>query len=81
MINESPKVIEGSYDFTNFDNVSEYWMKYNGDFMKDAKNGTGILILSNKEKFYGTFENDIINGKGSFMKTDNIDPVEFIKSS
>ena len=38
--------------------------------MKDAKNGTGILILSNKEKFYGTFENDIINGKGSFMKTD-----------
>ncbi len=39
------------FDFKNWEDVDEYWIKYEGQFMEDSKNGLGKLFLSNGEIF------------------------------
>jgi hypothetical protein len=36
--------------------ILDKWIKYDGNFYDDKKQGFGILYLSNGEKFVGTFE-------------------------
>jgi len=48
----------------------ECWIKYEGSFKNNLKDGFGILYLSNEEKFVGFFKNDLINGSGTFHKLD-----------
>jgi hypothetical protein len=35
------------YDYTNFNNLDNEWIKYDGELNKDAKNGFGKLYLTN----------------------------------
>lgn len=41
--------IEGFFDYTCFDNLGEQWVKYEGDFVDDNKEGMGTLYLSNSD--------------------------------
>lgn len=61
-MNEMPVPIEGDFDFTDFDNLGEYWVKYEGEFKDDNKEGQGILNLTNGDQFHGMFSNDLISG-------------------
>ena len=36
VLNDSPKQLIGSFNFTSFDNLDEYWIKYEGDFLNDV---------------------------------------------
>ncbi|KAL4475150.1 hypothetical protein ABPG74_001846 [Tetrahymena malaccensis] len=66
LYNENPAPLNQPYDFSDFDNVEEYWTKYEGQFKDDNKEGYGTLFLSNGEKFVGTFFKDFVNGEGTF---------------
>jgi hypothetical protein len=58
------------FDYKDFNKVGKCWSKYEGDFEKDRKNGTGTLYLMNGEKYFGEFINDKIHGKGTFYFID-----------
>ena len=64
--NEKPTILNNSFDYKNFENVKNYWEKYEGDFTNDQKNGHGIWYLSNGEKYAGSFQNDHVHGYGTF---------------
>lgn len=64
--NEDPLPLEGAFDFSNFDLVSEVWVKYEGEFSQDTKDGVGTLVLNNGEKYIGQFQKDMIHGRGAF---------------
>lgn len=34
--NDCPKQLIGSFNFISFDNLDEYWIKYEGDFLNDV---------------------------------------------
>ena len=42
------------------------WIKYQGNFKDDFKEGSGKLYLSNGEKYEGYFCNDVVHGEGKF---------------
>lgn len=64
--NEGPAKLMGAFDYTNFDNVADFWVKYEGDFFNDNKEGNGALWLSNGERFQGQFREDMVEGAGVF---------------
>lgn len=66
LYNENPAELRQPYNFSDFDNVDEYWTKYEGNFRDDNKEGHGTLFLSNGEKFIGTFDKDFVNGPGTY---------------
>jgi len=72
LYNENPASLEGYYsegfDYKDFNNVDEFWTKYEGEFKEDNKEGYGTLLLSNGEKFSGTFKEDFVTGPGTFFK-------------
>ncbi|CAD8212821.1 unnamed protein product [Paramecium octaurelia] len=70
LYNEHPQLSEEGFDYRDFDNVEDYWMKYSGNFKLDNKEGQGSLHLTNGERFVGSFERDLINGKGVFYRMD-----------
>jgi len=47
--------------------LGEYWVKYEGDFLDDNKEGIGTLYLSNGDVFTGEFKNDLVHGKGTYI--------------
>ena len=68
------------FDYTDFSNLQEMWEKYQGDFKCDAKDGIGTLYLVNGDRFFGTFSDDQVHGKGKYTvcsgATDGGEPVE-----
>ncbi|CAD8089440.1 unnamed protein product [Paramecium primaurelia] len=66
LYNEHPQPLQESFDYRDFDNVEDYWIKYSGNFDQDNKEGQGTLYLTNGERFVGTFQKDFINGPGIF---------------
>ncbi|KAL4466540.1 hypothetical protein ABPG72_010591 [Tetrahymena utriculariae] len=75
--NESPAQIIGEFDYKNFDNLGEYWVKYEGDFKDDNKEGIGTIYLSNGDRFTGNFNNDFVHGQGTYFR-ENKNPVSGI---
>ena len=51
--NENPCDLEGSFDYTNFDNLEDNWLSYEGDFIDDLKDGFGTILLTNGAKYIG----------------------------
>jgi hypothetical protein len=45
--NDNPIALEGSFDYTNFDYLEDYWDYYEGMLAKDSKEGRGRIKLSN----------------------------------
>lgn len=71
LYNETPTTLNASYDYRCFDQSEEFWVYYEGNFKNDDKCGSnGKLVLSNGERFEGSFRNDVIEGKGIFYLMD-----------
>lgn len=70
LYNEDQTQIEGEFDYRDFDELNDGWVKYEGSFQLDLKDGDGVLSLTNGEKIQGIFRNDKLNGKGIFYKLD-----------
>lgn len=53
--------------YQDFSKVNNFWVKYEGGFVKGKKHGNGVLVLGNNEFFQGSFKNDKVEGKGSYQ--------------
>lgn len=51
LYNEEVMQLEKSFDYQDWAIVEEYWVKYEGEFAMDNKQGKGKLFLSNGEVF------------------------------
>lgn len=69
--NENPVPLQGAFDYVNFDNLGDYWIKYEGDFVDDNKDGFGVLYLSNGDRFEGHFKEDTVHGSGRYICVNN----------
>jgi hypothetical protein len=52
--NDNPE-LNAQFEYSDFSNLNETWVKYQGDFKKDDKDGVGTLYLLNNDKFVGYF--------------------------
>lgn len=68
--NDNPVPLTGSFDYTNFELLEDYWEYYEGMLVHDSKQGRGKIKLSNDEVFEGDFHNDRIQGFGKFHTKD-----------
>ena len=66
--NESPVKFDSGFNYLDFDGLDDRWMKYDGLFAEDFKEGYGTLFLANGEKFVGEFQQDMVSGKGEFHR-------------
>lgn len=57
-----------NFNYKNFSNYGESWVKYEGSFRNDCKHGIGKIYFTNGDKFFGNFLEDKINGQGTFHK-------------
>ncbi len=62
--------MSNEFDFRDFDELYDSWTHYEGNFIKNEKNGDGVLYLSNGEKIQGVFVHDKLTGKAIFFKKD-----------
>lgn len=47
LYNEEVTLLTTAIDYRNWDYADEFWIKYEGQFSEDSKNGEGKLYLSN----------------------------------
>lgn len=66
LYNEQPGYAETGIDYRTLSNVRDAWVKYEGNFVEDEKQGEGTLFLSNGEYWRGQWMKDLPNGKGVF---------------
>ena len=66
LYNEAPVYITSTVDFSQLDKISSCWVKYEGYFQHDKKEGQGTFYLSNGEWFRGNFKGDLPEGVGIF---------------
>lgn len=69
LTNNKPTLLKKDFNYLDFNQVGNYWIRYEGEFFEGKKHGHGTLLLSNGEKYEGEFSNDLINGKGTFLKS------------
>ena len=68
IFNENIEIDEHIHiDYKDFETIGENWIKYEGFFQGDNKNGMGILFLKDGSRFEGNFVNDCIDGNGRFF--------------
>jgi hypothetical protein len=65
--NEDQLPIQGPFDFTDFSEINNYWVSYEGELNSDLKHGKGKILLSNGELFSGNFIWDVVEGEGKFL--------------
>jgi hypothetical protein len=70
LYNEEVIQLSSPFDYQDWDYVEDYWIKYEGQFSEDSKNGEGKLYLSNGEIFEGRFKDDMVWGEGVLNKRD-----------
>lgn len=58
----SKEIKKEQYDFHNLDKMNDAWLKYEGNFIGDQKEGNGILVFKNGDKISGSFTNDKLFG-------------------
>lgn len=51
--NESPIPVQNNFDYTDFSNVDDYWIMYEGEMSQGEKEGLGKLTLINGEYYEG----------------------------
>lgn len=68
--NETPLLAKKKMDYSDIANFEQFWVKYEGFFYEDNKEGRGKLYISNGELFEGAFRDDIAEGEGMFWKMD-----------
>ena len=45
--NDEPRELEGVFDYTNFDLLGDNWYYYDGNLVRDTKEGCGKIYLTN----------------------------------
>ena len=60
--NDDSESLSSPFDYTNFNNLKNFWVKYEGSFENDDKEGQGVLYLTNGEKYVGEFKEDKVHG-------------------
>ena len=53
VFNDQQRVINGTFDFTDFNQLDDELVRYQGELKSDAKDGRGKLILTNGEEYEG----------------------------
>jgi hypothetical protein len=53
VFNDQQRPIQGTFDFTDFNQLDDEWMRYEGDLKNDMKDGNGTLYLSNGDVYEG----------------------------
>ncbi|KAM3138718.1 hypothetical protein pb186bvf_009282 [Paramecium bursaria] len=66
LYNRNPIKLMNQFDYSDFNQIGDYWIKYVGQFQYDCKQGQGTLYLTNGEKYQGEFNNDYVEGFGQF---------------
>ena len=70
VFNENPIRVKGKFNYADFDQLGDFWIKYDGHFKDDCKHGIGTIYLSNDDWFTGTFEKDVVQGRGTYFQRD-----------
>jgi len=65
IFNDNPEVND-QFNYKDFTNLGEMWVKYQGEFEDDAKHGMGTLFLANGDIFIGQFHQDQVHGEGIY---------------
>ena len=47
-------------NYNDFNQLDNSWIKYEGNFFKNKRHGSGVLILASGEKFTGTWNHGVI---------------------
>ena len=69
LFNEEPdSELNSDFEMDNFEDLDEGWFKYDGLFKSGMRHGQGTLHLVNGDQFTGTFNNDQIQGEGTYKK-------------
>jgi hypothetical protein len=55
LYNEEVVKLHTRFDCRDFNRLGDYWVKYEGEFREDNREGMGRLVLSNGEYFLGRF--------------------------
>ncbi|KAL4506635.1 hypothetical protein ABPG72_000206 [Tetrahymena utriculariae] len=71
LFNSKAQYIQQKLDFKDFSQIKNYWLKYEGAFTLDRKQGFGTLYFTNGERYSGDFQNDTIHGYGVYHSLDN----------
>jgi hypothetical protein len=56
------------FSYNNWNELENYWIKYEGEFQADLKHGTGKILLASGECIEGQFEDDMLNGWATFYQ-------------
>ncbi|CAD8194591.1 unnamed protein product [Paramecium pentaurelia] len=68
--NQNPQQLSAPFNYKDFNQLGNMWIKYDGDFKQGKYDGYGQLTLSNQEIYTGLFLNGEINGTGVFLTQD-----------
>ena len=73
---------EKSFDMKNLDNLNNFWVKYEGNFVADQKHGNGILYLPNGDRISGGFFHDKLSDKNCvlYKKNGEVKKGEWLKN-
>jgi hypothetical protein len=66
--NQRVEGLQRDFDFRNFEKMKNYWTSYSGEFRSNCMHGLGTLVLSNGEKFLGSFAGGKVHGEGTFYR-------------
>lgn len=58
------------FDWSDFSQLENFWLRFEGNFNMDNKEGKGTLFLPNGDIFYGKFVKDNVEGEGKYVIKD-----------
>jgi hypothetical protein len=70
LANEKPEQSTSDFDYRDFDKLKNLWIKFDGEFCNDNKEGFGTLWLTNGERYVGQFKDDFVHGSGTYFTKD-----------
>lgn len=68
LYNRAPQTLTNPSGYKDLETVSEYWYKYEGEFLEGERDGFGTIYLTNSEKFSGCFKRNRAEGYGTYYK-------------
>ncbi|CAD8109376.1 unnamed protein product [Paramecium primaurelia] len=71
LFNENPKDCQ-DINYEDLTTIGDCWISYSGDFICDQKQGKGVLIFTNGDRFEGQFKENMINGPGTFKSGNKV---------
>lgn len=66
LMNKRPQQLLQPFSYFNFNELSNFWLSYQGEFLNNCLHGVGTLTLTNGEKFIGSFREGRVHGEGTY---------------